>query len=381
VTNKNRSMSKGEKNMKLFLAMLMSLCLGLVSVSATALVNVFLIAKQTVVTLPDGSGGSVDIPMWGFAEDVGGACFATTPITARQTSPACLNPVATVPGPRLDVGVDTELTISLTNMLIDEPVSIVIPGQKMPFSALNDNGPTWTDGTRGPAAGGGAGLRRVRSFGREADVNGGQIVYQWTNLTNTSFAAGSYIYHSGTHPQVQVQMGLYGAATGNAGLGLAYPGIAFNNEVILFYSEIDPVLHTAVASGVYGTTLTSTIDYAPQYFLINGKPFTDKASANVATGLTVGQASLLRMFNMGLENHGPVLQNLRMNLVAEDGRPYPYARNQYSAMLAAGKTKDAIISPSVAGTFAVYDGQLGLSNGGALMGGMLSYVEVGAAVP
>jgi hypothetical protein len=44
---------------------------------------------------------------------------------------------------------------------------------------------------------------------------------------------------------------------------------------LLFFSEIDPVLHDAVASGNYGEgkAVTSTINYRPRYFLVNGKTF------------------------------------------------------------------------------------------------------------
>jgi hypothetical protein len=45
-------------------------------------------------------------------------------------------------------------------------------------------------------------------------------------------------------------------------------------------------------------------------------------------------------------------------------------------MLAAGKTKDAVVSPAAAGTFAVYDRMLNLTNSQAAPGGMLSFLSV-----
>jgi hypothetical protein len=202
-------------------------------------------------------------------------------------------------------------------------------------------------------------------------------MYTWSNVQ-----PGSYAYHSGTHPAVQVQMGLYGALTKDAALGQVYSGVTYDNEVMLYYSEIDPALHAAVAADDYGPGkgTTSTIDYQPKYFLVNGKPYTDKASATISAGNT-GERTLLRMFNMGLRPHTPVLQGLRLQLVAEDGKPYSYARDQHSAFLAAGKTKDAIIAPSTQGTYAVFDRFLNLSNADATPGGMLSFLDIGQGIP
>ena len=75
-----------------------------------------------------------------------------------------------------------------------------------------------------------------------------------------------------------------------------------------------------------------------------------------------------------------MLNGLRMTIVAEDGKPYGYSRDQASAMLAAGKTRDAIISPAQAGEYAVYDRMLDLTNNAAAPGGLLSYLSVGGVV-
>ncbi len=54
-------------------------------------------------------------------------------------------------------------------------------------------------------------------------------------------------------------------------------------------------------------------------------------------------------------------------------------REQYTAMLPAGKTTDAIFTPDATGTYPLYDRALHLTTGGQPGGGMLSYLEVGAA--
>jgi hypothetical protein len=70
-----------------------------------------------------------------------------------------------------------------------------------------------------------------------------------------------------------------------------------------------------------------------------------------------------------------------MQLVAEDGNPYPYIKNQYSVFLPAAKTVDAIITPAPGqeGTYAVYDRKLGLSSRTVTDSGMLAKLTIGAA--
>ena len=47
-------------------------------------------------------------------------------------------------------------------------------------------------------------------------ANGG--IYSWTNMK-----PGTYLYQSGTHPQVQVQMGLYGGVKKDFATGRPIP--------------------------------------------------------------------------------------------------------------------------------------------------------------
>jgi hypothetical protein len=82
---------------------------------------------------------------------------------------------------------------------------------------------------------------------------------------------------------------------------------------------------------------------------------------------------------MGLKTHVPTLNGLYMRLIAEDGNPYPYAREQYSVMLAAGKTIDALLNSDQAGVYAVYDRRLALTNDKSPNGGMLAYLDIDPA--
>jgi len=133
-----------------------------------------------------------------------------------------------------------------------------------------------------------------------------------------------------------------------------------------------------VAAGTYGTPpptgITSTMNYEPKFFLINGAPYSSSSSPLPAGN--AGTSVLLRFLNAGLKQRAPVIQGLYFSLVAEDGNAYGYAKQQYSMLLAAGKTIDAIITPASYGNYAIYDRRLGLTNGAASGGGMLAFLQV-----
>ncbi len=319
---------------------------GLSGISSGA--EFWLRAETLTKTMPDANV----ITMWGFAQCTNGTYASCGP--------------ATVPGPRLTVPTgDTVLTINLRNNLTGlmvEPVSLVIPGL-LPATAMTPV--KFTDSE---------GRQRVKSFTPETPAdNATTITYSWT------MKPGTYLYESGSHPAVQIQMGLYGAVTRNAAAGQAYgPSTAYNTEALLLFSEIDPLLHGHVAAGTYGTPpptgITSTVDYEPKYFLINGEPFTP-AAIHIPSG-TAGQSLLLRFLSAGLKHRVPTIYGMNLSLVAEDGNLYPYPKAQYSLLLSPGKTMDALVTPDRGGEYPVYDRRLGLTNNATPSGGMLSYLSV-----
>ncbi|MCU7829495.1 MAG: thrombospondin type 3 repeat-containing protein, partial [Candidatus Thiodiazotropha sp. (ex Myrtea sp. 'scaly one' KF741663)] len=270
----------------------------------------------------------------------------------------------------------------------------MIPGQEIPWSA-NNNGPTWNDNSVGSR---GANLtKKVRSYGREAAANGGRRAYVWNNFRGTAFAnPGTFMYHSGTNPQLQVYMGLYGAVTKDAAVGEVYPGVAYDNAATLFYSDIDPAHNAAVAAGTAGYT---PIHYHPKWFLINGETYEAGVTPDISAGVS-GQSTLLRFLSAASEKHVPVIQGMHGIIHAEDGIQYTWQnqggsfggyapREQYSVGLPPLKTKDVIINPSADGTYAVYDGNGYMTNpsdpddpndGGDTVGGMLRFLSVGADV-
>jgi hypothetical protein len=311
-------------------------------------------------------GGGAPIAMWGYA-----SC------AANFTS--CGTPTA--PGPALEVpAADPGLTVHLQNTL-PEPTSLVIPGQVTAMTPVwaEPDGSGAYSGSRPP----GNLTARVRSFTHEA-APGGSAVYDWPTLQ-----PGTYLYESGTHPQVQVQMGLYGAVTKDAAAATsttpaeAYPGVPYAQAVTLLYSEVDPVLHQAVASGTYGTPAgpTSTFDYNPRYFLVNGEPY--QAGAPPAATVAGGTRTLLRFLNAGLRTHVPMALGQHLELIAEDGKPYPWPdhpRRQATIQLAAAKTTDAILAVDNPGVvterIAILDRKLDVTNAGAPDGGLISFVDV-----
>ena len=299
--------------------------LAVTLLGATSSHGVNLAAVEGVWTPPD---SAIPIKMWGFIPDPGSCPVA---------------PVAWDVGPLQVEAPGGTLTIGLRNCLA-ESVSIVIPGQNAVLNPV-----VITDSQ---------GRERVTAFTHEAAPGGGTATYTWNNLK-----AGTFLYQSGTHPAKQIHMGLYGALTVGS-----YAGVW--EEVLVLFSEIDPALHETMASA---TPLT----YKPKYFLVNGAAYSSGQPIPVVSqGVAVRHMLGLRFLNAGLMSHVPVLQGPHMKIVAEDGNPYPFPREQYSVLLAAGKTLDATWLPVEAGTYALYDRSLSLTSNGAPGGGMLVYLGV-----
>ncbi len=334
-------------------------------------VDYYLCAQSVDKEMPDGAM----VAMWGFAMDDNNDLADGCPATA------------TVPGPKLTVASgDSQLVIHLRNDLSGpgiEPVSVVIPGQAMPTDVGGNLLPAvfFTDAN---------GLPRVMSFTQEAATGQGTQIYYWKDIQ-----PGTYAYQSGTHPQVQVQMGLYGALVKNSNDATpeAYAGVTYDDQRDLFFSEVDPVLHAAVAGGTF---TGSTLDYNPKYFLLHSYDETADAWTDVTidagtlpptcidSGLAVGDSILLRMYNMGLRELAPMMMGAHFDLVAEGGRKYPFARTQYQTLLMPGSTKDALFTPSYAGDYKLMERRLSITDpGGPLLGsvsgGMQTCFSVAAA--
>jgi len=323
--------------------LLLAVVLASAMPTAAATVNVTLQAKTGSVIMPDGA----IVPVWGLVEQD--------------------NPVF-APIPTLTANEGDTLIITLQNNLsgpLADEVSLVINGQ--PTLDASGSTPTAMVPTFFPADA--YGRQRVHSFTYPAPL-ADSAIYAWGPLK-----PGTWLIQSGTHPGVQVPMGLYAILVVNSTTpGQAYANVAsaFDQEAVVLFSELDPALNGAVADGSYGTEAYPTamaVGYEPHYFLINGQPW----SPTKGPLLTVeaGQRVLLRMANTGIESREPVLLNVvSMLQLAEDGNPAAldeYMPKRHSIDLVAGKTVDAVfIAPANHNTLPLHDRMLGLKNGGML---------------
>jgi Bacterial cadherin-like domain len=392
-------------------------------------------AGPTSTILPDGQ----TVPMWGYA------CGA--PVSGSLAACSALNHAAAGWSPVLiSVPTGQSLQINLSNNLVfgpnGVPTSIVIVGQlggglgttatKVASPAHSTQNTTWQIAASGPQFTPPNQPKRVQSFTTEvapaAVGSGTPVSLVWNGLK-----PGTYLIESGTHPSIQGPMGLYGvlvvttpAASGGA-QGTAYPGVAYDADVPMLLSEIDPVQNTAVnravntsgfsettvwsgqaggcgnpSSATFGTCYPPAVNYDPRYYLINGVSL-DKANlANSTIPVTAPASSgqiLVRFVNAGLRMHVPSIvfqtqtsssaavtssANTGFALIAEDGNPLPGAsRTQSEVFLAAGKTYDVMIkAPASPAVLPVFDRQLSLSTNNQRDGGMRAFINVnGAALP
>ncbi len=111
---------------------------------------------------------------------------------------------------------------------------------------------------------------------------------------------------------------------------------------MLVLSEIDPALNNSANPAAFDMR-----NYAPRYFLINGKPYPNTAPIASAAGNKV----LLRYVNAGAKHHSMAVLGLRQVFVAKDGSPLPTLNHNVAAeTLAPGQTGDAIVTIPAATT-------------------------------
>jgi hypothetical protein len=401
--------------------------------------QVNLTAGPATATLPDGKA----VPMWGYSCDATQPASTATCAALKKgvTSSLIWSPVV------ITVPTGQSLQINLTNNLSfggnSIPTSIMIVGQiggglgtPGGFTAPVDHSGAQSSTTWPIAGGPGSPINpptqgpRVRSFATEVVVGTpGQLC--WGPACTTPSPAlnpGTYLIESGSHPSIQGPMGLYGilvvtTAPVGATAGTAYPAVAYNADVPVLLSEIDPVQNAAVQAAVgtagfdEATVWTNTcgaantcyppaVNYSPLYYLINGTAFDKTIPSNsqfsVAPTTGVAGSVLVRLVNAGLRMHVPSIVGSTttttvgtppvtttpagFSLIAEDGNVLPgVPRVQSEVFMAAGKTYDVMInSPAAGGTaLPIYDRELSLSGGGVNRdSGMLAYISVnGAAVP
>lgn len=245
-----------------------------------------LTARATILTMPDGQ----NILAWGYGPTSG---------------------VMQYPGPTLIVRQGVRVQVTLRNAL-PESTSIVFPGQ-----------PNVT------TSGGTAGLLT-------AEVPpGGAVTYAFTPSD-----PGTYVYHSGTRSDVQVEMGLVGALivrpTGfDPAAPRAYndPAAAYDREYLFLQSEMDPRIHDVVqAMGTAALADTDFLsDYRPQYWFLNGRVGPDTFMADGVpwmphqpygsmARLHPGERLLMRVVGGGRQSHPFHHHGNHAEVIAQNGR-------------------------------------------------------------
>ncbi|MFN8193822.1 MAG: multicopper oxidase domain-containing protein [Nocardioidaceae bacterium] len=202
-----------------------------------------LTTKTGYISLPDGNTAF----MWGYSSGFDGFQH---------------------PGPVLCVNEGDTVTVILHNTLPDRS-SVSFPGQ---HDVLADGVPTKPEYDAG----------ELTSLVDTAAANGGTVTY--------SFVAdhpGTFLYESGTDPDTQVKMGLFGALIVRPSMGSdhgydrADSKFTPTEEFMVLLSEIDPYQHQAVEQG----KSFNMNNYHPRYWLINGRGFPDSLADNGASWL------------------------------------------------------------------------------------------------
>lgn len=231
-----------------------------------------------------------------------------------------------LPGPTLIVTEGETVEVTLNNHLPAAAgnVSIVFPGHDVSVSPTDA-------GVQGDLA-------------QEAP-SGGTVTY-----TFTASKPGTYQYHSGTQPDLQVEMGLYGALIVrpetppaceaakyddalNRGAAYSHADTCFDREYLFLLSEIDIDIHQAaeLQVGGPGPIILPAGAYHSEYWLLNGRAGPDTMAApgnavqpsqpyNILPRMHPGEKLLIRLVSAGREMHPFHTHGNHARVLARDGR-------------------------------------------------------------
>ncbi len=307
-----------------------------------------LTAKVDHISTAD--GGSV--LLWGYADDDDQAGFGTR---------------AQYPAPTMIVNQGDTVTINLSNALTASGgstapnVSMVFPGHEVTASCSTSGTDTCPPGT----------------LTMEAETDGDVVSY-----TFTAANAGTYTYHSGTNPGLQVDMGLTGALVvrpPTAGQAYGHADTAYDFEELFFLTEMDPRIHKEVAfNGVDRPELQSLLDnYVANYWFINGRTAPDNFSPSYVNWLPTqpyqsvprmhpGDKLLMRVVGAGRDKHPFHHHGEHASIIAVDGRMLESAPGMgpdlktsvFTTISVPGKTSDGIFEWTGAGlNWDIYGGE------------------------
>jgi FtsP/CotA-like multicopper oxidase with cupredoxin domain len=232
-----------------------------------------------------------------------------------------------LPGPTLEVTEGDTVTVNLTNALPAAAgnVSIVFPGHDArpcaPGALDVDGNCTAVTGIQGAVT-------------QEAPT-GGTVTYTFVADT-----PGTYTYYSGTRPDLQVEMGLYGTIivrpatvpTGCTSAAYSHAGTCYDREFLFLLSEIDLQIHQAAEDQKTGAGPIDigTGDYNPVYWLLNGRAGPDTMAAagtgilptqpyNSLPTMKPGEKLLLRIVGGGRDFHPFHTHGNHVRVLARDG--------------------------------------------------------------
>ncbi len=287
-----------------WLAAVMTVLLSVTALPARAAIDgiagpVFnLRAGADYISTADGNS----IYAWGYAHDPDGS----GPLTGTMQ----------YPGPTLIVNQGDTITINLSNTL-PVPVSIIFPGQQGVTSI-----------------GGAAGLLTQEAVAMSGGTPG------TVSYTFTATHAGTYHYHSGTQPALQVEMGLMGALIVRPSAvadplhqAYSHPDTAFAREHLFVLTEIDPLIHQQVEFQVT-TGQAVNVDtsvYHPVLWFINGRnapdtmldanvPWLPTQPYNSLPRAHPGEKLLMRVIGGGRDLHPFHTHGNNFWVIARDGR-------------------------------------------------------------
>ncbi len=263
-------------------------------------------------------GDGLSIYTWGFADDTGPMQY---------------------PGPTLIVNQGALVTVSLKNYL-PEPVSIVFPGQE---------GVTATGGVAGQLT-------------QEAPADNGATTVEYQFQASEP---GTYHYHSGTHMDLQVEMGLVGAIIVRPTefpidqWAYNHTDSAYDHEYLFLLTEMDYDVHLMAEFGLWDQIDTTT--FHPVYWFINGRNFPDTTLAadtpwlpnqpyNCLPRMHPGERLLLRIIGGGRDLHPFHPHGNNTTVIAKDARLLQsplgtgadLAYSDYTITSLPGQTVDAI---------------------------------------
>jgi hypothetical protein len=275
-----------------------------------------LTASQAYITQPDG----MSIYAWGY-----GCASAPAPYDFKPFPPpdhTC--PQMQMPGPTLIVTEGDQVTVNLTNDLPAAAgnTSILFPGFQV----------------SSPSGSGAPGL-----LAQEA-AHSATVTY-----TFVASSPGTHSYYSGTRPDLQVEMGLFGAlivlpksaptqcaAANEYSLSTAAydnPNTCYDREYLFQFSELSLKVHQQVEQQVLSNAsqiIVKIEPYHPEYFLVNGRSMPDDMDANYASvyphqpyngnpHMHPGDLVLMRVIGQGRWQHPFHHHGNHVRILARDG--------------------------------------------------------------